>query len=222
MIVYTCIFNAIGEVLCVKRIPPLDDSEPNIDTIVKALSAKIDTYVEHKKCFDVADGYNLQYAVIDGICFLCCSKNLQHRICFMYLQRLSELITRFHITGNRCNDIDILTDETNKLMILYSDAAYVDKIESVKRNINEILEIMHNNIDKILNRGESLENLARRASDLTFDTTQFSRSAKEVRCKLCMNNIKMMVILITVGICVVLTILFVILFGLCYFNIVRC
>lgn len=227
MIVYTYIFDALGEIIRIKRDPKIDDR------VVDHVASKIDVYVEHRKCFVIGQ-YNLQYSVIDGVCYLCCSINLQYRICFMYIQRLAELVSRLRIQHGYAStpstpllpesrhNLDYANSEINKLMILYSNAENVDKIESIKRDIDEVIEIMHNNINKILERGESLESLALRASDLTIETSQFKRGAKQVRCKLCLQNIKMILLLTAVSLCVVLCIILLVVSGLCYFKIGIC
>ncbi|KAI8999521.1 synaptobrevin-domain-containing protein [Gaertneriomyces semiglobifer] len=55
------------------------------------------------------------------------------------------------------------------------------KTEQVQQQVDEVIGIMHNNIDKVMQRGERLESLQNKTDDLQQGALQFKRGATKVR-----------------------------------------
>jgi len=55
---------------------------------------------------------------------------------------------------------------------------------------------MHENVGKLLARGERIATIEGKAEDLRTKTKTFDKKTKEVRCAMCMRNIKMTICLV--------------------------
>lgn len=83
------------------------------------------------------------------------------------------------------------------------------KLQLVQDQVNTVIGIMHDNIDKTIDRGDKLDDLKDRAEDLEKDADKFKRGARDVRKQMCWNNIKMNLIIVAV----IIAILFIIIVG---------
>lgn len=54
-----------------------------------------------------------------------------------------------------------------------------DKICKIQRDLDDIKDIMHNNIEEILKRGETLDALMEKSDDLSMTSKQFYKKAKK-------------------------------------------
>ncbi|XP_065189713.1 vesicle-associated membrane protein 2-like [Sycon ciliatum] len=67
------------------------------------------------------------------------------------------------------------------------------RIEQTQNQVNEVLGIMKNNVDKVLERDAKLGDLEDRAEHLTAGANQFERSAGMIKKKMWWKNVKMMI-----------------------------
>ncbi|KFM77013.1 Vesicle-associated membrane protein 7, partial [Stegodyphus mimosarum] len=65
-------------------------------------------------------------------------------------------------------------------MIKYSTDAPVDGVGRVKKQVEEVMSVMSDNIEKVVDRGERLESLLDKTNELELSSTQFSATAKKV------------------------------------------
>ena len=61
--------------------------------------------------------------------------------------------------------------------------------------VDEVMDVMKTNIDRVLERDERLNDLDRRADDLNQSSVQFATSAKKVRKKMWFENLKMKLVI---------------------------
>ncbi len=62
---------------------------------------------------------------------------------------------------------------------------------SIKRNIHEIKDLMINNIEKILDRGEKIENLIVKTDELSNLSHGFRITTRNLKTTLCCRNLKL-------------------------------
>lgn len=77
----------------------------------------------------------------------------------------------------------------------YSSSDRLGKLES---KVEEVTGVMRQNIDKVVQRGDALDNLTERSDLLAHSTTDFRVSATKLRKKLCYKNVKLWVILVII------------------------
>jgi len=61
----------------------------------------------------------------------------------------------------------------------YSDPEQADKYYAVQKNLDEVKEIVHKNIEEVLRRGETIDGLVKISEDLGNDAKIFYKKAKK-------------------------------------------
>ncbi|GMM30844.1 Nyv1 protein [Martiniozyma asiatica (nom. inval.)] len=84
---------------------------------------------------------------------------------------------------------EIITEEESKFK------AVIDSYGSIDDDIINVQILMNENIERILERGENLESLIHKTSDLNLDAGRFRRQTKNVKRKLWWSNVKFCVII---------------------------
>ena len=69
-----------------------------------------------------------------------------------------------------------------------------NKLIPIKTEVNETVKIMQNNIISIVERGDHLDNLHDRTTELEKQSASFRYGARQIKQKLCMENYKVMII----------------------------
>ncbi|XP_022085221.1 vesicle-associated membrane protein 4-like [Acanthaster planci] len=80
------------------------------------------------------------------------------------------------------------------------------KVQHVQRQVNEVVEIMHDNIGKVLDRGERLDDLQEKSDDLAYSASMFRVSAKGLRSHFWWQECKMRLLLLIVVVVILLII----------------
>lgn len=65
------------------------------------------------------------------------------------------------------------------------------KIEQTQKQVNEVIDVMKDNVNRVLERGDKLADLDERADALQFGAHQFQATAKKVKRKYWWKNLKM-------------------------------
>lgn len=87
------------------------------------------------------------------------------------------------IWKNSSIDYSIDWDKFYKKIVKYQDPREADKLYSIRCNLDETKEIMYQNIENILARGEQIDDLVQRSSDLSKTSKQFYKTTKKMnRC----------------------------------------
>jgi synaptobrevin family protein YKT6 len=70
------------------------------------------------------------------------------------------------------------------LLQLYQNPSEADKLTKIQKNLDEVKDIMHKNIEEVLNRGETLDTLMDKSEDLSASSLTFYKQAKKTNsCK---------------------------------------
>ncbi len=99
----------------------------------------------------------------------------------------------------------------NTQLLKYSSG---DQLDHLQDRVSEVTGVMTENIEKVMRRGEALEDLTDRSSLLADSSTDFRHSSNKLRKKLFWKSVKMWVILIIVLVVILVVILAVILIAL--------
>ena len=71
-----------------------------------------------------------------------------------------------------------------------------NKVASVQQQVSEVKEIMMDNIEKVLDRGEKIEVLVDKTEALRFQADNFHKQGRALRNRMWWNNLKMKLILL--------------------------
>ncbi|KAK9765758.1 Vesicle membrane receptor protein (v-SNARE) [Basidiobolus ranarum] len=85
-----------------------------------------------------------------------------------------------------------------------------DRSTKVQQQVNHVVDIMRDNIGKVMDRGEKLENLSHQASDLEMESNRFRQNPCQVRKHMWCGNMKMRfaiaAIIVGIIVCIIATI----------------
>jgi len=201
-ITYSCIADSSGVIIS-------ESCNPLIDNVVEVLlESSIDFLIDHKKSFSghsKTRGHTIQYIVDDEICYLsAATQEFPQRICFAFLDDIKREYTSNFQGKNKNQAFQKYLAER---MDYFSNDPEADKLSGLKVKVSEITDIMHGNVEKLLQRGEAIEGIESRAEELRVKTADFDRQAKRLKCKMCQENAKMCVCLTAIIIFVVLLVL---------------
>lgn len=161
-----------------------------------------------KSC-SVSGLYTYHILVEDLIIYICAAEtDFGKNVPFAFLNEIKSRFTsgslaiRALTAGEHEFDRDfsyILKDQ----MIKYSTDAPVDGVNKVKKQVEEVMSVMNDNIEKVVDRGEKLESLLDKTNELEVSSSQFHNTAKKVRRHMFCKNFKMWIILIGIAAVVV-------------------
>jgi len=89
-------------------------------------------------------------------------------------------------------------------MHYYSFNPEADTLSGLTIKVSQITEILHNNVDDVLKRGEDIQRIEERGENLRVRTSEFRQTARSVSRFACLQNTKMCACLIVVIICLFL------------------
>ena len=194
-------------VWCEAQAPPPDEnSSAAASPPGKAANTKTATKVIAKLHSDGKYNFNLDgnraaYAVMDkGICFGCVVSN--ELTAYTAMSFINEMKQNFF----RSLDAEQVASSANparlaasfsanieKTMEKFDNSAGQKKITRVKSQIEEVKDVMANNIDKVLERGEKLDDVLEKTDQMKEHALQFKTKGKKLRRMLYCQNIKMKV-----------------------------
>lgn len=126
-----------------------------------------------------------------GICYIAihpnkfavtvvCDPEYPQRVAFSLI---AEIMNQFFASGmqweNIVKDRDLKWAPLEQFIKDYQNPASVDKLMRIENELNSITDIMHKNIDQLLKRGETLENLMQKSQDLSTVSYDFYKRAKK-------------------------------------------
>lgn len=71
----------------------------------------------------------------------------------------------------------------------------MSKANTVQREVDEVVGVMQNNIQKVMDRGEKLDTLQNKSEDLQNSSLQFKRGANQVRKEMWWKDMKLKLII---------------------------
>jgi len=81
------------------------------------------------------------------------------------------------------------------------------KVAALRSQVNEVKDVMSKNIEKVMERGDNLDNLVTKTTDLEAGAAVFRDRTKVVRRKMWWKNAKMNIVLGVVAVAVILIII---------------
>lgn len=175
----------------------------------------------------VYDQYMFHIMVVGeyGLIFFCMSgKDFGSRIPFNFLDDVKERFLssypgeqskRIQPNGLNREFGQILKQQTK----FFNNPRQNDRIQKVKGQINEVKDIMIDNIDKVLARGEKIDILVNRTGDLVESAELYKTKSKKLK----NNMLKRNIIIVSVIAIIILIVIFLIIWFSCGFpSFYRC
>ena len=76
------------------------------------------------------------------------------------------------------DDQSLTPEFMQKDLAKYQDPHEADKLSKIQKDLDDIKDVMHKNIEEVLQRGENLDSLMDKSEDLSATSVQFYRKAK--------------------------------------------
>lgn len=159
------------------------------------------------------DAYQFHYIVSNSICYLCMSDEPdKHRIPYAFLRDVQERFVAQYGTEEPATAIAFSYNEAfsgilEERMTFYNSGEAekgIDNIGAVKSQIDDVKNVMVQNIEKVLERGEKIELLVDKTDRLNQQAFRFESSSRNLRRALYWRRIRCYV---GIGVAVVLLVL---------------
>ena len=134
-----------------------------------------------------ANAYTLHYMVDSDVAFLCiCERSYPRKLAFTYLADLArEFLTthppqQVHAPGLRpyaFMDFDTFIAKTKST---YADARASQNLDKLNDELRDVTKVMTKNIEDLLYRGDSLEQMGEISSRLRDDSKKYRRAAVRI------------------------------------------
>ncbi|KAG0312064.1 hypothetical protein BGZ99_009738 [Dissophora globulifera] len=177
-------------------------SSGNFTTVTEAILEKIPP--NNSKLTYVYDRYLFHYVCEDGITYMCMADDsFGRRIPFAFLQ---DIKAKFLAQYGRERALESLVPYSlnefsktlAKQMEYFSTDPDADKIKQVQGEIEQVKDVMVQNIERVLERGERIELLVDKTDNLNQRSFDFKRRSTALKRTMWWKNTKLMVILMLV------------------------
>jgi len=118
---------------------------------------------------------------VDGLCGVCMADNeynegAAHRLISKCLTEFDKVYTNKWKVNK---DTILAFDKLNDYLKEYQDPKQADNLLKVQQHLDDIKDIMHKNLEEILKRGETLDNLLQKSEDIGEVSKMFHSKAKK-------------------------------------------
>ena len=155
--------------------------------------------------------YKFYYDDEDDLTFLCMGEKLDTEVAFSYLSDLKKkLLTTYDnktIRSSFSYQLKDFSGEIKKLANSY-EINPTSKIGMLKERLTETTEILHDNVEKLLQRGEKLNIIAQKSSRLRESSDDFVKNIQEIKRRQKWRKYRCYAIIILIILFIILTIYF--------------
>jgi len=196
-------------------------SSITVDILKKLAKDSFD--VSNKKAsYSYDNNYHFHIMIENGLIFLCMADNsFASRRAFMYLIDIRNLFLS-EFSGKWeyavAHEMDRFSKTIEQRSKFFSDPSS-DKLTVIGIEIEQTKSIVAENIEKLIDRGEHIDLLVERTSQLSNETFQFKNKSTELKSRLWFRNIK---IWLLIGCCVLVAIFLIIWFACGFPNFSKC
>ncbi|XP_048501760.1 vesicle-associated membrane protein 724 [Beta vulgaris subsp. vulgaris] len=160
----------------------------------------------HKKFTTKYDGHTFNFLVEDGYVYSVVARESvgTQQILFEFLERIREDFKKIYGQGKGdAAKANSLTKKFGPIMKQHMQwvvdhAEEIDKIAKVKAQISEVQVIISNNVDKILERGQHISDVAEQAEALHNSSLEYKKIATEVKRKMWYQNVKSKLVILAI------------------------
>ncbi len=128
--------------------------------------------------------YKFFYDDENDLTFLCMGEKLDTEVAFSYLGDLKKkFLTKYDnntIKNSFSYQLKDFSDEIKQLANSYEKNP-TSKIGMLKEKLSETTEILHDNVEKLLQRGEKLNIIAQKSSRLRDSSDDFVKNIQEIK-----------------------------------------
>uniref|UniRef100_A0A2P2K6Y2 Uncharacterized protein MANES_03G013400 n=1 Tax=Rhizophora mucronata TaxID=61149 RepID=A0A2P2K6Y2_RHIMU len=183
----------------------------NASAIARQILDKIpgndDSHVSYSQ-----DRYIFHVKRTDGLTALCMADDTAgRRIPFTFLEDIHQKFVRTYGRAVHSAQAYAMNDEFSRVltqqMEYYSSDPNADRINRLKGEMSQVRNVMIENIDKVLERGDRLELLVDKTANMQGNTFRFRKQARRLRSTVWWRNVKLTIALIILLLVIVYVVL---------------
>ncbi|XP_010250213.1 PREDICTED: vesicle-associated membrane protein 711 [Nelumbo nucifera] len=172
----------------------------NANAIARQILEKIpgtnDSHVSYSQ-----DRYIFHVKRTDGLTVLCMADDTAgRRIPFAFLEDIHQKFVKTYGRAVHTAAAYAMNDEFSRVlsqqMDYYSNDPNADRINRLKGEMNQVRNVMLENIDKVLDRGDRLDLLVGKTENMQGNTIRFRKQSRRFRNTVWWRNVKLTVTLI--------------------------
>eukprot|EP00057_Strongylocentrotus_purpuratus_P033045 XP_789920.2 PREDICTED: vesicle-associated membrane protein 7 [Strongylocentrotus purpuratus] len=208
-ILYSCIARGTTILVEVSK-----SYEHNFQQVVGSMMQNLASHDNYKSVYTSSD-YLFHVVIKDRICYMCATTvDFRKQTAYSFIMEIMtkvancSLAQRVHHAGEMELDRDfssVLGQEMDHFSNLKGGGN--DKIAVLQDQVDEVKDIMTQNIDKVLSRGEKLDDLLVKTEDLEASARTFQKTAAKVSNKFWWQNTRMKILLLVVVFVIILVVL---------------
>ncbi|XP_045827368.1 vesicle-associated membrane protein 711-like [Trifolium pratense] len=166
--------------------------------ILEKIPGNNDTHVSYSQ-----DRYIFHVKRTDGLTVLCMADDTAgRRIPFAFLEEIHQKFVRTYGRAVLNAQAYGMNDEFSRVlsqqMEYFSTDPNADRINRLKGEMSQVRNVMIENIDKVLDRGDRLELLVDKTTDMQGNTFRFRKQTRRFRSAVWWRNVKLTVALIVI------------------------
>mmetsp|Transcript_17928 Transcript_17928/g.43317 ORF Transcript_17928/g.43317 Transcript_17928/m.43317 type:complete len:212 (-) Transcript_17928:26-661(-) len=147
----------------------------------------------------VCDQHIFHIMVFEGLTYMCMAEeDFGRRAAFSFLEDIKNRFTSAYGDRGRTALAYAFNEEfarvLNKQMEHYSSSGEADKIDRVKADMDDVKNVMVDNIEKVLKRGEKIELLVDKTDNLNQQSIRFKKHSNQLKQAMWWQNAKMMIL----------------------------
>ncbi|GAV06534.1 hypothetical protein RvY_16503 [Ramazzottius varieornatus] len=110
---------------------------------------------------------------------------------------------RSALLGNTDSDDELLGGPSGSRRSPTTGNRTDDKVSNIQQQVTGVMQVMQDNINRILERGDRLDDLEERSDNLNVNADHFRRGASQVRRRMWWQNCKMKLIIALIFIAII-------------------
>ena len=116
-----------------------------------------------------------------------CDQEYPSRVAFSLIRKMLDAFAQEHggsaaggaPAWTSMGEMSVNFAPMGEAIVSYQDPKQVDKLSKIQQELDETTQIMHETIDKVLERGVKLDDLVDRSADLSSQSRMFYKTAKK-------------------------------------------
>ncbi|KAL3149859.1 hypothetical protein ABBQ38_013680 [Trebouxia sp. C0009 RCD-2024] len=173
---------------------------------------------DNSKFTFTCDRHTFNYLVDGGFTFLVVAdEGYGRQVPFAFLEKVREEFQQKFADKGRTSPAHSLDKQFGPRLKMHMDYCMehpeeLTKVAAVQKKVDEVKNIMVDNIERVLERGEKIELLVDKTDNLRFQADKFHKTGRQLRSKMWWQNMKMKILVVLV----VLILIFVIFLIVCF------
>lgn len=194
--------------------------ENNYEAVVASILPNIQSSIDAKTSYTSNSNVVFHVVVENGLVYLCAAdKEMGKQKPYAFLNEIKRQFTsgslalRSQFAGEYELNRDFGPVLESQMERFSRDGSGGDKISTLQSQVEDVKGVMTQNIERVLERGQRLEELMDKTTELEASAATFKKTSRSVRHKMWWKNTRWTIILVVVAILVVAIIIVIILFS---------